>query len=116
MGKKEMKIQNREIELVFAKEEEPNYIYHVRTVKFVKTPKGRRKLLAEVLEEFDPNTKKIKSISFDMSNTKTTRERLKLLAYLTQNAIDTKSYFHSKTVKVMQLPFFADVSLFSIRF
>lgn len=103
-----MKIQNSEVEFTFEEEKEPDYICHHRIIRFMNTPKGRRKQLMELVEVFDPKTKKLISISFDASDTKTARERSRIISYL------IKRYMNHHTLKIMQLPFVinGDISSF----
>lgn len=110
-----MKIQNNEIELVFDREEEPDYVCRCWIVRFVKTPKGRRKHLVEISETSDLSEKTLR-ISLDMNNTKTAQERSKLIAYLMNNAVETGNYFHPKTVNIMYLPYVANGHIFYMDF
>lgn len=68
------KICGNEVEFVFTEEDEPDYISQFWDVSFVKTPKGRRKHIAQMVEEFDIN-KKLKQISFSFTDRVTTIEK-----------------------------------------
>ena len=68
------KICGNEIEFVFTEEDEPDYISQFWNVSFVKTPKGRRKHIAQMVEDFDIN-KKLERITFSFINRVTTIEK-----------------------------------------
>lgn len=94
-----MKIQGSEVEFIHTKANEVDCVYNYWTIQFVKTPKGRRKILGEIHEEFDPTSGKLDFISFSFDGTKTKREIREILSYLLK-----KMSFNSITAWVLRLP------------
>lgn len=101
-----MKIQDSEVEFIHTRANEADVVegndtcvYNYWIIQFIKTPRGRRKILGEIQEEFYPTSKKLDNMSFSFDGTKTNRERRKILGYLLE-----KMSFNSITTWVLQLP------------
>jgi len=71
------------VEFIFEEKNEPDYITKYWTVQFTKTPKGRKKIIAEIVEEFDPDDKRVIHISLYFNDSVTNKERTKIKRYLT---------------------------------
>lgn len=111
-----MKFQGHEIELVIVEDEFNDNVSLIRThtLRYVKTPRGQRKDLIVVQEDF-----KRKLCEVDCySQAKTAQERKKLLSFFLGReggrAAGTK--FHSKTTDLLRLSFVAGFVNFWVRF
>lgn len=104
-----MKIQNSEIEIMKTIENEPDCYSRQWTVQFIKTPRGRKKKLGYISEEFDTDSPEVIEISILFDEIKNAKEQKKILNYL----IDNFS-FHSQTLAVLQLPCVLDGNINSV--
>ncbi len=96
-----MKIQNRDIEFVLEDEMQEHDPCRYHILRFVKTPRGRRKQLVLIAERFDRNGRLVE-IDFELDGAKTPQERRKLLSSLVRGSFST--CFEPVTIKLLNDP------------
>ncbi len=107
-----MKIQNTEIEFLSKTEEcveSHGGVIHHHFAQFTATPKGRRKILIHITEEFDKHSL-ITRVTFS-ANTKTISEQHKLLSVL-----GPKCSFHRITCSLLDTLSQTNKEMFSVVF
>ena len=101
-----MKIQNTDIEFVLEDETQEHDPCRYHILRFVKTPKGRRKQLISIAERFDKNGKLIE-VDCELDGAKNPQERRKLLSSLVHGSFPT--CFEPVTIKILKDPLLASV-------
>ncbi len=115
-----MEIDGREVRSIFIKEEdrEDGSFEYIWIIDFIKTPKGRRKRLLEVREEFDENLL-LSKISLSFNHIRSSQERRLLLDHLSDSMSsdpDESNHFDVQMWEMLRLRFIVDIDSFFVSF
>ncbi len=109
-----MKIADCDIEMVFDEDECEEGTFRYHTLQFVCAPRGRRKKLVVVEEEFHGD--QLEHVDIDLSGPKTRKERAKLVSGLLRGSFRPKTQFDPLTIKMLETSYLKGVENFYVRF
>ncbi len=114
-----MKIADCDIEFVFEKEDVPDDLggqptSRFHTLRFVKTPRGRRKELLMVEEGFKNG--RLVHVDIDLSGAKTRKERGKLVSAMLRGPFRSQTQFDPLTIKMLNTSYLKGVENLFVRF